>query len=555
MAPTGGLKDTIPPVMIRSNPTMNSKNFKGDKVTITFNEFIQLKDIQKKLVVSPPMVKAPETLIKGKSVEVRFKEPLKDNTTYTTYFADAIVDNNEGNPIKSFEFVFSTGSSIDSLTATGIITDAFTLKPVEGAMVMLYDKISDSIPYKELPLHISRSSKNGQFVFKNLSYKDFKVFALKDGNANYKFDAVSEDIAFSDSIVRKEVLKGVSRLDTSKASPKNIKLVLFKEDSRVQVFTGFSRDKRRKLSFSFTKKPVGNLSIVPMGVEIKEKWFIEEFNTKEDTLTYWITNDKISSIDSLRMIISYMRTDSLERLQPRQDTLRMNFVDKEKPRSRRDEKKKEDKVYNYYKGDINIKKDQVAKPTIPFEIRFPMPLKKIDYSFINLIYLKDSSKIDFKFENDSLHPRKYYLNFSWKSDMQYKFEALPGAFTAIDGVTVDTISVRFKGANPENFGSLIITLGNVKKSAIVELLDERGERVISTKNAKAGEKVVFSFIDPGKYRLRFIDDRNMNGKWDTGWYLKKIQPEKVYMFDDPKSKGVINIRANWENEINFDFEN
>jgi len=535
---------------------MNTKNFKGEKVVITFNEYLQLKDIQKKLVVSPPMVKKPEILPKGKSIELRFKEPLREETTYTFYFADAITDNNEGNPLKSFEFVFSTGNTIDSLATIGRITNAFTLQPEEGAIVMLYDTHNDSVPYKEIPLHISRTDKKGVFIFKNLNRKDYKVFALKDGNSNYKFDAVAEDIAFMDSILRKEILTDLSKIDTSRLKKKPINMVMFKEDNRIQAMTGNSRDQRRKISLTFTKKPQGGVTLQPLKLKIENDWYIRETNAKEDSLTYWITDDKISAIDTLRMIVSYFKTDSLEQLQPKQDTLRLVYVDKEIPRSRRSDKNKEEEKIVYLKVTSSINNNQAAKPINPFVLTFPTPLKNINNSLITLTNLKDSSKVTgIEFKKDSINLRTYRLNYDWVSDNSYKFEALPGAFTSIDNVVNDTLQFKLKGADPEKYGTLIITLSNVKKTAIVQLLDDRGVRIIASKIAKSDEKVIFTFIDPGKYSIRFIEDLNMNGKWDTGWYLKKQQPERIFKFEEEKTKGIINIRANWENEISFDFGN
>lgn len=554
VAPSGGLKDTLAPVLLRSVPANNSKNFKGEKLSLTFNEYIVLKDIQKKLVVSPPMIKRPEIIQKGKTIEVRLKEPLKEETTYTFYYGDAIVDNNEGNPLKSFEHVFSTGNKIDTLAAIGKVVNALTLLPEEGVLVMLYDKMTDSVPYKELPVHIAQTDKKGIFVLKNLGPKDYKIFALNDGNANYRFDAVAEDIAFTDSILKKETLKGFSRLDTSRLSRKGINLNMFKEESRIQALTGFSRDFRKKISLAFTKKPLGDFNIRPLNVETNKSWYLKETNSKEDSLTFWITDDKVSAIDTLRMVVSYMKTDSLERLQPKQDTLRMVYVDPEVPKSRRSDKKSPEKKV-YLKVKSSLRNEQIAKPIIPFELTFPVPLKKIDYSLITFTNLKDSSKITgLKFEEDSINHRTYRLLNNWASDVPYRFDALPGAFTSLDNLITDTLRLKFKGANPENFGSLIITLLNAKKSTIVELCDERGTKVITSKKALPGEKTTLTFIDPGKYIIRFVEDLNMNGKWDTGWYLRKIQPEKIFQFEELKTKGIIVIRANWENEISFDFD-
>lgn len=531
---------------------MNATKFKGEKITLTFNEFIVLKDIQKKLAISPPMAKRPELTQKGKSLEIKFKEPLKENTTYTIYFADAITDNNEGNPIKNFVFAFSTGDIIDSLTVSGKLINAFTLLPVENSFVMLYDGQNDSLPIKTLPHYLTRTDKNGIFIFSNLQANDYKVFALNDGNSNYKFDQVTEEIAFMNEPLKKEVLKAPSTLDTSKLAKREINLSMFTENKRIQALTGFSRSQRRKFAFQFTKKPEGEVILNPLNFQVDSNWYIKERNPLQDSIIYWITNDRISRMDTLKIKVSYFKTDSLQKLRPKLDTLKLIYTDAEPIRKRKGDKDAPKKIF--LRINSNIKNTQTVSPTAPLELLSPSPLKRINDTLISIVNLKDSSIIKgIKLIKDTLNPRIYRINYSWASGIGYKFLALPGAFTSLYNTSNDTMKIRFNGANPENFGVLNITLLNIKKAVVVELLNEKKDQVIASKVAHIGENVSFAFINPGKYTLRFIEDLNDNGKWDTGWYLKGIQPEKVFYYDEGKTKGVMNIRANWENEIKFDF--
>ena len=553
VTPTGGAKDTLAPVLVRSNPAMNALNFKGNKITLLFNEIVQLKDIQKKLAVSPPMIKKPELLQRGKSIEIRFKDTLKDNTTYTIYLADAIVDNNEGNPINNFEFAFSTGNSIDSLTLSGVIKNAFTLLPEENIFVMLYKDQNDSTPIKQLPQYLTRSNKHGLFFFKNLQSCDYKVFALKDNNSNYKFDQINEDIAFQNEIIKKEMLKNPSLIDTNRHATRDINLLMFKENNRFQARLGFSRSKRRKLALTFTKKPEGQVLLTPLNFKVNNEWYLTETNRSKDSLIYWITNDKINALDTLIFKVSYLKTDSLQQLKPKLDTLKFIYTEKEVVQKRKRNKDKTEKKI-YLNVTSNIKNSQIAKPNKPFELTFPIPLEKIDESLISVTNLKDSSKIgNIKLGKDSINPRLYRFNHAWEPDVTYKLEALPGAFVSLDSIANDTIKIQFKGANPDNFGILNFNILNFKNAAIIELLNENKSQVIDRLMVKPDEKVTLKFIDAGKYTLRFIEDSNLNGEWDTGWYLKKIQPERIYYYDEGKSKGVITVRANWESEITFDF--
>lgn len=555
VSPTGGPKDSLAPVLVRSTPDINSVNFKGEKITLTFNEFIQIKDIQKKLAISPPMTKRPEIIQRGKSIEIKLKEPLKENTTYTIYFADAIVDNNEGNPMHNFVFAFSTGSTIDSLTVSGKIINSFTLAPEENVFVMLYDEHNDSLPIKALPQYLTRSNKQGIFNFSNLQYKDYKVFALVDNNSNYKFDQITEDIAFKSDTLKREVLKNPSAIDTSQLAKREIHLNLFKENNRIQALTGSSRAQRRKLALSFTKKPEGDVRISLLNFNADSSWFINEYSKLQDTVIYWITNNQINAIDTLKIQVSCLKSDSLQRLQPELDTVKFVFKDKEEPKRRKSDKEKEPIKKEYLKSSCSIRNEQIVTPTTSLTISFSEPPIGINYSNISILNLEDSTTLsNIKFTKDSLNPRIYSYNYPWKTDISYKLTILPTAFKSIGGIVNDTIMLKFKGANLENYGVLNITLKNVKRGAIIELLTEKKDKVIERLTAKQGEKVTFNYITPGKYSIRFIEDLNENGIWDTGWYLKGLQPERVFIYTEGKTKGVLNIRANWENEIQFDFD-
>lgn len=553
VAPTGGPKDTIAPVMVRSNPAMNTTNFNGDKITLSFDEFIALKDYQKKLAISPPMIKNPEIVQRGKNIDIKFKDSLKRSTTYTIYFADAVVDINEGNPIKNFMFAFSTGKTIDSLTLSGKLSDAFTLQPSENVFVMLYDKNIDSFPIKALPRYLTRTDKRGIFTFHNLQSKDYKIFALLDNNSNYKFDQASEDIAFSNSIVRKEKLMNPSQVDTSRKAHRALSLNLFKEESRIQALTEYNRKYRNKLTLSFTKAPEGEVKLNPLNFKADSSWYIVERNEKKDSIIYWITNNRISAMDTLKIQLAYLKTDSLQRLQPKLDTLKYIFTTPEEPKKRGRDKEKETPKKQTLRIICSIKNQEQVIPYKPMEFLFPEPLKSINKQKIKLINLKDSTEINsISLVADKLNPRMYRVYNTWITDLNYRLMVLPEAFKSYSGLSNDTLKVNFTGANPEKYGQINLSLKNASKQVVVEMLNEKKDKVIDRKISHNGEKIVFDYIVSGSYTFRFIDDSNGNGQWDTGWYLKGIQPERVTYYFDTKTKGILNVRANWENEITFD---
>lgn len=553
VAPTGGPKDTIPPVMVRSIPTINSTNFKGDKIVITFDEFIRLDQITQKMVLSPPQDQLPEFRIRGKSLELKFFESLLDSTTYTLYFADAIVDNNEGNKLLNFEFAFSTGPIIDSLRFVGKVIDAFTLEPKEGIFVMLYDELGDSVPILQRPRYLTKTNKQGHFFLSNLKYTNFKIFALKDGNTNYKFDQITEEIAFSNSLIDTSML-----LTPTQAFQKRDSLFvlrLFQEENRVISLTDFSRKQRRRLSLGFTRKPEGEVKVWPINFEIdsSEVWYKLGKSERGDTLHYWITNDELSKLDTLRLAATYLKTDSVMNLVENTDTLRMFYFERAQTTTTRRQRQEVEEVPQ--KQALPVKNSLatggVIVPKDDLRLSFSIPLRTLDSKNISIFNLNDSTYLSsYSIEKDSLDPRIYSIKYPWESDIRYKLQALPGAFTNLDEITNDTITIGFKGADPEQFGSVTLNLGGVTHQVIAQIITDRGA-VVDTKTTTSDGILQFSFVRPGKYMLRFIIDENMNGRWDTGWYLMGIQPERVLIYEDANKNKDIQVRANWEYELNY----
>jgi hypothetical protein len=555
VSPTGGPKDTIPPILVRSTPPIYSTNFNRQRVTLTFNEFIELKEISQKLILSPPQERLPDFRVRGKSIELSFFEPLLDSTTYTLYFSDAIVDLNEGNPLVNFEFAFSTGNEIDSLQFIGKVIDAFTLEPQVGILVMLYDQIKDSIPLLERPIYVTKTNKEGNFFLSNLRQDDFKIFALKDGNSNYLFDQVTEPVAFSQDTIFSTLLSPPLGDSLKKLKDKSLTLRLFQEENRAQSLTDFSRVSRRGLKVGFSRKPEGALSLVPINfpIDSSESWFQLERGLAGDTLTYWITNNEISNIDSLFIRINYYRTDSILNLNEVSDTLRFFYSEKQQPsRSRRREAEEPEKPVSLPVS-FSASKGKAVLPHEPLRLTFNMPLLSLNNNMILLEDITDSVAINTEPKIDSLNPRFYSIEHLWQHNTKYRFTALPGAFTDLNGLTNDTLVVDFNGANPDYFGTINLNLTGVEPNVIVELLTEK-RAVVDRKIVEKDDKVSFNYVKPGKYIIRFTLDANKNGKWDTGWYLKGIQPEKIVMYQEKGNVTVHNIRANWEYDISFNLD-
>lgn len=554
VAPTGGPKDTLAPVLIRSNPEPNAINFKGQKISMHFNEYIQLKDLQKKLVLSPPQKQLPEIRLKGKGFDVVFAEELIPNVTYTLYFDDAIGDNNEGNKISNFVFAFSTGPYIDSLVVTGKIVDSYTLDPVEGMLVMLYDRFTDSLPLRDKPLYVSKTNKQGYFSLNNLKASDYKIFALSDANSNYLFDQLSEAIAFSADTV-KPFFDLKTKTDTLPVPAKNpLILRSFKEANRVLRFTDYSRKSRQKISLAFSgphPEPV-NLSPI-LNKTIEGPWYVPERNVTGDSVTFWLTDPELFNADTLDFFAEFIITDSLFNRIPASDTLRFIYAPREQPDSRRGRRRGEETAPKKAVLGYILSPDRATSlsPRQSISFTFSAPLEGTDFSRINLFNTSDSVHVSqYKWERDAVNPRKYELIYPWEHKKSYSFLALPGAFRGIDGLASDSIKFTLAGVAPEMFGSISLKIKGVSDPVIVELINERG-KTIDWQLAHTDCTLNFQYITPETYSFRFVVDSNRNGKWDTGSYLRGLQPEKVYYLLEGSARKKLNIRRNWEYELNI----
>lgn len=502
VAPTGGVRDTIPPTVLNSVPPNGQLNFQSNRIEIEFDEFIKLKNIKEQLIVSPPLKYDLDAKIIGKQLRLEIEDTLKANTTYVLNFGNAIVDNREGNPISNFQYVFSTGEQIDSLSAGGLVIDAFSLELEENILVMLYKELeNDSIPMLELPDYVARTDKAGSFLITNIQEGDYKVFALKDGNNNYLFDRPDEKIAFTE-----EILSINKPIDS-------IYLYSFQEDRQKQ-FIEKQKEQDVKLILDFKKEISSlNYSLIDTSSSILLKSYLS--NTRDSAIFWWKEMPK----NRIRMAIS---DDTLfsDTIKVKIDSLNANSKLKMGPITSRQ---------NFFR---------------PINLNFNRPILKIDSSKI-LLHARDSLPIKYQLRPDTLNPLNYHLNFSFKEDSSYWVQLLPGAFVDLYGRTHDTLSSRFTFNKASDFGNLALNIkSNETSMMLVQLTNTRGD-VVQEKIAERGA-VAFEYLIEGKYKLKLILDRNANGKWDTGEYMDYKQAETIILFDE-----TINIRANWDKEIEW----
>ena len=562
---TGGPKDEQHPLIVKINPPNYTTNFDSKTVKITFDEFIQLKDLKKNLIISPIMDEKPIIMAKGKDLVIKFQSELKDSTTYNIYFGNSVQDFNEGNPIENFQYIFSTGEYVDSMSVQGQVLNSFNLLPEEEVLVMLYHSKEDSIPFKEKPNYISKTNKKGLFRINNIKLDDYKLFCLHDQNKNYIYDMPDEKIAFIDSLISFELItqtvvdtifnkdtlvypntkhKKQASIDTIIERTEQVytipdlTLMLFKEDQRVQYLSNYKRDNKEKIELFFNKPIKDSIEFKLLDTTINNNWFIKEATPNNDSIVFWLVDQTLSYIEKLDFTLGYQKEDSNLVYQWTIDTLNMKYYPKAKP------KKKTKQPSLKYTININNDKLDLNKN---INLVFDKPIDYIDESNIYLFNIVDSLEypINFRIEKVEGKLRQYQIVNNWLEDSTYTLEIYPGAFTNITESTNDTLITKFKVRKLDSYGKFLanITGSDSTFQTIVQLIEQKKEKeiVLHEKIIQSDQVVEFDYLNPQKYILKVILDKNKNGKWDEGNYLKHVPPEEVLYYEKETK-----VRANWD---------
>ncbi len=500
--PSGGPKDTEPPVLISAEPKNNSVNFTGQKIELKFNEYVKLKDINKQLIISPPLNIPPQILPQGgasKSIKITILDTLQPNTTYSFNFGNSIIDNNEGNSLSFFKYVFSTGSNIDSLTLRGTIRDAISKTADDFVSVMLYEvdsTFNDSVVYNKKPRYITNTLDNTtNFNFENLKKGKYLLIALKEETDNFLFNQKTDKIAFKSEYI-------------SIPNTDNNELILFKEIENYKPLKA-KQERKNRIKFRYEGQAVEPIKInLLTEVDLTSKITKE---VKNDTLQYWFKPD--IALDSL--VFTMIHKKEIDTL-----TVRM-----------RNKVKSDSLSFKPLSSSLNFDESFKILPSIP--------IVKIDNSKIKIID-KDSIPISFTSSIDDL-TSEIYLEFDKGESQKYSIDILPNAFVDFFESTNDTLNYRANTKSFKDYGNLIVSLKNTPDYPLVaQLVSKKGE--VKYELYGTG-KTNFEFlnIEPAIYNLRFIFDKNKNKIFDTGNYLKKQQPEHVVYHPED-----IEIRANWD---------
>ena len=518
-SPSGGEEDSIPPVLIASNPKINTVNFDADEIRLTFNEWVKLEDLQKQLIISPPLDNEKYEIkpLSGvtKKIFVNFIDTLQENTTYTINFGNSIVDNNEGNKMNFFNYTFSTGPTLDSLFVKGNVEDAFNLETDEYLSLQLYridSTYNDSIIYNNQPTYLANTLDTTAYRFKNLREGKYILIALKDVGNDYIFNPLYDKIGYYDSII---------------SLPKDsiINLRLFKEEVPI-IWDRPHFINSQKIGFGY----YGKLDLSKISLVSKIPDSINYLFTKEkdkDTINFWLSKN---SLDSLEFKLK--EVDTIKTLTVKFDRSKDSIIDSLR-------------ISDITKSVIGLKEK--------FKLSSNLPVKKISDS---LIFIRDidSTLIPFKSSiNNNLD--EVTLDFDVKPQDDYSIYILPNAIIDHRGGTNDTLGFRTRSQSLEDFGNVYLNvIRDTESQYILQMVNSNNEIVRKYNSINSDGLYNFELVKPGKYIFRMIRDNNRNKEWDTGNYLKKIQPEEVYY-----SNFELEIRANWDfnetlnlNEVQMD---
>ena len=501
--PTGGFKDTLPPNIVNTSPKMNTVFFDKEKITITFDEYIKLVDLNKQLIISPPLepnkykVKPQGTV--SKKIQIELLDSLLENTTYTFNFGESIIDNNEGNLLPFFNYAISTGAIIDSLEIKGKITDSYERITDSYTSVYLYpidSTYTDSTIFLKKPFYATSTLDSTAYNFRNLRPDKYQIVAIKDISGNYIFDQSVDKIGFIEEPI---TLPGDSIINFR----------IFKEVPNLYWSRPFFINKN-KIGFGYFGKPEPSAIKVQSKVPRNFRYIINK-DRKTDTLNFWFRG---SMIDSIKFGIEEKDTTKTYTIQIK-DVKSDSLV-----------------ISSITKNSIEL--------IDSFKIKSSLPIVKVNMDLINIVGL-DSLEVQFEAFLDKNYD-ELALTFDALPNDNYKIEFLPDAMVDFWGQTHDTLRYSVKTRPISDYGNLYLQILREDKSPfILELVDLKGKVLRRYDKINDSDYYEFKYLLPGKYLFRYIRDKNGNKKWDTGNYLKKIQPEKVYYSSD-----TIDLRANWD---------
>ena len=539
-----------------SKPENGAINYRKQTIEINFNEIVLLEKAFEKVVVSPPQAKSAIVKAYGKKVAVELLDSLQPDRTYIIDFADAIVDNNEKNPLKDYYFAFSTGDHIDSLMVGGTVIDAHTLNPTGGIVVGLHSNQADSALTTQPFDYITKTDDEGRFWIKGIAEGSYKVFALGDMNSNYRYDK-GETMAFLDSVItptldlteeQDTIWRDSTTIDSivTHTHPKytaGIVLRSFTDDFKRASFIKAERTEPYKMVLYFNAPNDSMPRIEPLNFAI-DSACLQHANATRDTLVYWLADTLLWQQDTLSYTLTYQKTDSTDQLAWQTDTLHTVYrakksANKKKNNDKQTVKKEFLKLQTNASGTFDLYN--------PVTLSFDVPTTRDTTKQIVVEQQADTlwRNVPATLVGTDTFGLAYRIDYAWEPEKRYRITIDSAAFAGINGLHTNKQEIALNIKSLESYATFYLIMKHLQGNEIVELLD-KDEKVIRTAPAEA--ETVFRYLNPGDYFLRLFIDTNGNGKWDTGNYIDKRQPEEMFYFQYK-----ITMRAFWDIEETWDY--
>lgn len=580
--PTGGPKDTLPPVVVAVVPEDGATNFKSKSIYIEFDEYVQLKDQQKEIYVSPAMGKKPVFTMRGRGIYIQIKDDsLLPETTYAIEFGSSVADNNESNALHGLRYVFSTGNTIDSLICSGYTEDSYTADSLGKSFIWFYEADSvetpdtyDSTIFKYKPSKIARSQNNGIFIAQNLKPVPYRVYAIFDANDNQTYEPSIDKVGFVDGVYNPaEMLDFSIWYDSVRRYPSadpQLYFRLFTDVSfRRQSLQEATRPEQHKvvLSFGASNPDIRSLRLdsVP-----QDKIIVEPLSKGRDTLALWLNVPSESLPDTLRGEIVFMAHDTQNVLRETKEELKLSWRriesrDQERERERNErarakaeaagEEWKEPPTPSTF-AMIDFAKSAEVNPEQDLPLEFATPLTRFDSTAVELLSFGeggDTLRERAIFIPDTANVRRWRLRSRWLPDRQYRLRIPPDALADITGEGNDSITASLTVSKVEDYATLRlkVTPRHEGDLYILQLVDANGTLLREERGVGAGEHTML-YVPAGDMRLRIIEDVNGNGEWDGGNLVERRQSERAEFYKNDEQEELFTTKTGWEFDLTLD---
>ena len=583
MTPTGGPRDSLPPVivtMIPDNFLTNRPTTNHGKIYIEFDEFVQIKDQQKEFFTSPQMKKKPTITMRGRGIVIQMRDTLRPNTTYALNFGSAIRDNNEGNPLYSMRYVFSTGPEIDSMVMSGYTADSYKADSVSKSFIWFFpaDSVKETAEYDSTifnyqPAVIARAETNGIFIAQNLKPIPYRIYAVEDTNDNQMYDPGTDQVGFIEGTWNPAEMPDFAMWYDSvrryvSAEPQLYFRMFMDKAFKRQVLSESQRPRQHQamLYFSAAHPEIRSLRFDSIPAD---RVIVDPQTVGKDTIALWFNVPSASLPDTIKGEVVYLKHDTLNRLQP--DTAQLKLFwrlieTKEQERARekleRDRKKaeaagekfEEPKAENPFKFNMPTSGD--LNPENHLTIDFDYPLVEADSSRLLLTrQLEDNTIEDVPIHmvRDTAMLRRWYLRAAWVPGGQYTLTIPDSVFRDVAGYANDSIVGKYTVYDPEKFATVKVHVASrdPQMRYIVQLLDGNGSLKQERRDVTVGD-IQFNYVPAGEIKFRIIEDRNGNGKWDSGDLGARLQPERAEMYVNDEGEDTFATKTNWEIEFTMD---